>query len=512
VFLVGGRMSMWDVTDPRAPTTLRDLDVAGAPDGGEYLTSVVFSADGTRMAVLRERAGVVTVFDVATGRRRTTVRMPAGTASAAAISPDGRTIAVTNTTSGQGASGVQFADLASGKLTGRLDLPYDPLSVGSIAYVRGGRALALVEVTRPVNQDAGDRGAAQLQLWDVATRRPLGDPVPVDAAPIGLVASRDGSRLATTLNWRLDDPVDDLLPELADRRVLIDPRGPIDGDTVPAARPITVHDVLTFRTGIGMDFDAPFPQPLLDAMDELGISTAPPRPQLPPEPDEWMRRLGTLPLLHQPGERWLYHHSADVLGVLIARASGQTLEEFLRERVFEPLGMHDTGFVAADVRRLGSSYERDPSTGAPVVFDPPEGQWSTPPAFPSASGGLVSTVDDLHAFARMLLDHGRLPNGERLLSRAAVEAMTTNQLGGAGITPDGSEGWGFGVSVQLRRTGLGPAVGAYGWTGGLGSSWSNDPHHDLVGVILTTDAFSGAFPMPAVIRDFWTDVYVALDD
>ena len=314
---------------------------------------------------------------------------------------------------------------------------------------------------------------------------------------------------------RLDDPVDDLLPELADRRVLVDALGPIDGETVAAHRPITVHDVLTFRTGLGMDFGAPFPQPLMEAMDELGIGTAPPAPQVAPEPDEWMRQLGTLPLLQQPGERWLYHHSADILGVLIARASGQSLATFLATRVFAPLGMRDTAFAATDLARFGSSYQRDPETGAPVVFDAPDGQWATMPAFPSGGGGLVSTVDDLHAFGRMLLAQGRLPSGERMLSRAAVEAMTTDQLGvlsgASGTTPDGSQGWGFGVGVQLRRTGLGPTIGTYGWTGGLGSSWANDPNHDVVGVVLTTDAFADAFPLPAVIQDFWTDVYAALE-
>jgi CubicO group peptidase (beta-lactamase class C family) len=298
---------------------------------------------------------------------------------------------------------------------------------------------------------------------------------------------------------------------------LVDSHGPIDGETVAADRPITVHDVLTFRTGIGMDFDAPFPQPLLDAIDGLGIATAPPAPQVAPEPDEWIRRLGTLPLLHQPGARWTYHYSADILGVLIARAAGRPFEVVLRERVLDPLGMSDTAFAATDIARLGSSYERDPGTGAPVVFDPPDGQWVTPPAFPSAGGGLVSSVDDLHAFGRMLLARGRLPDGGYLVSPAAVEVMTTDQLcvpagRPGGVTPDGSQGWGFGLGVQLRRTGLGPTVGAYGWTGGLGSSWANDPNHDVVGIVLTTDAFAGAFPMPAVIRDFWTDVYSALDD
>lgn len=314
---------------------------------------------------------------------------------------------------------------------------------------------------------------------------------------------------------RLDDPVDELLPELADRRVLADPRGPIDGDTIPANRPITVRDVLTFRLGLGMDFEAPRPQPLLQAMGERGMGAGPPQPQGPPEPDEWMRRLSTLPLLHQPGERWLYNTGADVLGVLIARAAGRPLDEVLRERVLDPLGMVDTGFSTSEPERLGSCYTRDPATGELTVYDAPDGQWAKPPAFPSGAAGLVSTIDDMHAFGRMLLSGGRLPDGSRLLSRPSVEAMTTDHLGvdrGApGPTPDGSQGWGFGVGVQVRRNGL-PAVGSYGWAGGLGSAWGNDPAERLVGVVLTTDMFTGPFPPPAVIQDVWTCTYAAIDD
>jgi CubicO group peptidase (beta-lactamase class C family) len=315
---------------------------------------------------------------------------------------------------------------------------------------------------------------------------------------------------------RLEDPVDDLLPELADRRVLIDPRGPIDGDTVPADRPITVEDVLTFRLGLGMDFSAPWPQPLLETMSELGLGAGPPEPQGPPEPDEWMRRLSTLPLLYQPGERWLYNTGADVLGVLIARASGQALDVFLQERMFEPLAMVDTGFATRHVDRLGTCYTTNPETREPAVHDAPQGQWARPPAFPSGGGGLVSTVDDYHAFARMLLSGGRLPGGSRLLSRASVEAMTADHLhvdpGGPSASPDGSQGWGYGVGVQLRRAGLTRPAGSYGWGGGMGSSWANDPERGLAGVLLTTDAFAGPFPPPAVIQDFWTCTYTALAD
>src|SRR3954451_19419946 len=160
---------------------------------------------------------------------------------------------------------------------------------------------------------------------------------------------------------RLDDPVDALLPELADRRVLVDARGPINGETVAAHRPITLHDVLTFRLGIGMDFAAPWPQPFLEALGELELGAGPPEPQVPPPPDEWMRRLSTLPLLYQPGERWLYNSGADVLGVLIARAAGRPPDESLRARVFEPLGMDATSFSVTDVDRLGTCYGTTPT-------------------------------------------------------------------------------------------------------------------------------------------------------
>ncbi len=304
----------------------------------------------------------------------------------------------------------------------------------------------------------------------VAGQLTRGEPVPVGRDSIFRISSMTKPIVALAAlilveeyRLRLDDPVDELLPELADRRVLVDPRGPIDGETVAAQRPITLHDVLTFRLGIGMDFAAPWPQPFLDALAELELGAGAPEPQVPPPPDEWMRRLSTLPLLYQPGERWLYNNGADVLGVLIARAAGQPLDVVLRDRVFEPLGMVDTAFsIADDIHRFGTCYATDAS-GARFVFDPPDGQWSTPPAFPSGAAGLVSTVDDLHSFGRMLLSDGRLPNGSRLLSRASIDAMTTDQIdvtsGAPGPLPDGSQGWGYGVGVQVRRTGLGPSSG-----------------------------------------------------
>jgi CubicO group peptidase (beta-lactamase class C family) len=313
---------------------------------------------------------------------------------------------------------------------------------------------------------------------------------------------------------RLDDPVYELLPELAGRRVLARPEGPL-AETVPAERPVTVRDLLTFTFGLGLVFGEPTPVGLeLEALAQ-GF----PRPALPPAPEEWMARIGALPLLYHPGERWLYNTGSDVLGVLIARASGQPFAEFLAERVFGPLGMSDTGFSvpAADLGRLPAGLMTEPGTGQTVTFDEPNGQWSSPPAFPSGAGGLVSTIDDFACFATMLRGFG-VYRGSRVLSRASVSLMTADQLTPAvkavsGLLPGTFDdmGWGFGVSVVTRRTGLAKSVGSYGWDGGLGTSWFNDPAEDLTVILMTQRAFNS--PRPGVIfTDFWTSAYQALDD
>ncbi|MDP1911045.1 MAG: serine hydrolase domain-containing protein, partial [Hyphomicrobium sp.] len=154
---------------------------------------------------------------------------------------------------------------------------------------------------------------------------------------------------------RLDEPVDRLLPELAGRRVLKSLEGPLD-DTVPAHRPISVRDLLTFRSGHGAVMVWPAKYPIQKAAEAAGVAPGP--DLLDISPDEFMKRLGSLPLIHQPGERWLYHTGSDVLGVLIARASGQAFGTFLEERLFGPLGMKDTGFQvpAGKLDRLASAY------------------------------------------------------------------------------------------------------------------------------------------------------------
>ncbi|MFL5700553.1 MAG: serine hydrolase domain-containing protein [Ktedonobacteraceae bacterium] len=318
---------------------------------------------------------------------------------------------------------------------------------------------------------------------------------------------------------RLDEPVDRWLPELAERKVLKRIDGPLD-DTVPANRPITTRDLLTFRMGFGQMMAPPDAYPILKAASEQQIGMGPPSPSMLPAPDEWMRRLGRLPLMHQPGEKWMYNTGSDVLGVLIARVSGQPLETFFQERIFEPLGMKDTGFSVpmASLDRLATSYWTDPETGKLAVYDEAEGgQWSRPPAFPSGAGGLVSTIDDYLAFGQMMLSQGKHGN-ERILSRLSVETMTTDQLtpeqkAVSGLVPgyfDG-HGWGFGVSVVTRRDDVAAVPGRYGWDGGMGTSWYSDPREEMVTILMSQRAWTSPSP-PNVCLDFWTSAYQAIDD
>ncbi len=315
---------------------------------------------------------------------------------------------------------------------------------------------------------------------------------------------------------RLDEPVDRWLPELAERKVLKRLDGPLD-DTVPAHRPITLRDLLTFRSGYGLIF-APDPYPIQKAMNELHLGFEP-DPATPPTPDEWLSRLGTLPLMHQPGEKWLYNTGSDVLGVLIARASGQPLETFFRQRLFEPLGMQDTGFSvpANKLDRLATGYWTNIESGALDLFDEAgDSKWSRPPAFPSGASGLVSTVDDYLAFGQMMLNQGK-HGSVRILSRPSVETMTTDQLtpeqkAVSGFFPGywDSRGWGFGISIVTRRDDVAGSVGRFGWDGGLGTSWSSDPKEEMVAILMTQRA---AFPLSSgIYLDFWTSAYQAIDD
>ncbi|WP_109474187.1 serine hydrolase domain-containing protein [Ornithinimicrobium cavernae] len=307
----------------------------------------------------------------------------------------------------------------------------------------------------------------------------------------------------------LDQPVDDLLPELAGPRVLLRPDGPVE-ETETARRPITVEDVLTFRLGHGLDFTAlGRPNPLEDRLAQLGLAMGPPAPREHLPPDEWLARLGSVPLRHQPGERWLYNTGSEVLGVLVSRAAGVSFGDWVRQRVLDPLGMPDTGFSVpvASIPRFGACFTAGaPDAGHVGVYDPVEGQWSSPPPFEGGDGGLVSTVGDFLSFAVMLRDGGA-GRDTRVLSERTVAAMTTNrlterQLRAGGPSPDGRTGWGLGVGVALGPPSAG-VVGSYGWDGGLGSSWRNDTERGLSAVLLTNQMWAAPVP-PAVCETFWS--------
>jgi CubicO group peptidase (beta-lactamase class C family) len=251
------------------------------------------------------------------------------------------------------------------------------------------------------------------------------------------------------------------------------------------------------------------------AASELEIMPGPPNPQRLPAPDEWMRRLGSLPLMAQPGERWMDPTGFSVLGVLFARAANQPLEQFLRERIFDPLGMNDTRFSvpAARLDRLASSYVAGPETGALTLYDGVDASlWGRPPSFPDAEGGLVSTVDDYLALGRMMVNNGQ-HGSERILSRASVELMRTGQITseqrvGSEFFLEDNRDWGFGVSIITRRDDVASAPGRFGWDGGLGTSWYADPREEMTAILMTQ---SLGFPS-RIDRDFWTLVYAARGD
>ena len=312
---------------------------------------------------------------------------------------------------------------------------------------------------------------------------------PIIAAAVMMLV--DDGRIA------LEDPVERWLPELASRIVVRTPASPVD-DVVPAVRPITVLDLLTSRAGYGWasDFSLPAVELLFDVPSEV---------QSRPDADEWLAHLSRIPLLYQPGEAWLYDTCSDLQGVLIERASGRTLPEFFAERLFEPLGMVDTDFeVPAGKRdRLTSSYR--PSESGLELVDPPDGELSHLPAFPAGSGGLASTVDDWHRFARLLLGAGTL-DGRRLLSPESVRQMTTNHLTDAqrevGALFLEGQGWGFGGSVDDQPIDPWNVPGRYGWLGGTGTTAHIVPSTGTVAILLTQVAL-GDPVAPAIMREFW---------
>ena len=284
----------------------------------------------------------------------------------------------------------------------------------------------------------------------------------------------------------LGDPIARWVPELADPRVLRDATGPID-DTEPARRAITLEDLLTHRSGIAYApfSEGPIKQAYEDALGDPGMNAL--------SVDQWLAALGTLPLAFQPGERFHYGHSSDVLGFLIGRIEGKPFREVLRERILGPLGMADTDFWLPPGQRgrLASLYAYDEGAGRLVKVEPE--MYDAPPAYTPGGGGLISSAPDYHRFARMLLGEGEL-DGVRLLRPETVRLMRTNRLTDtqrripfAGMPLWRKSGFGLGLSIAedlVDNPYSCGAAGAVTWPGIFGTWWQADPTNDLVMIYL----------------------------
>jgi CubicO group peptidase (beta-lactamase class C family) len=334
------------------------------------------------------------------------------------------------------------------------------------------------------------------------------------AKPITAVAAMI---LVEECKLRLDESIEAWLPELANRRVLRALSSQPD-DTVSARRAITVRDLLTFRMGFGSVMAMPDTYPIQRLIREYRIGgDGPPLPTEALGTEKWLQNLASLPWMAHPGERWLYHVSADVLGVLIARASGQSLGSFMRERIFDPLGMKDTAFhvPSEKIERLPSCYSVNPATRSLDLYDgATNSAWRPEPPFESGGGGLVSTIDDYFAFSRMMLNRGR-HGREQLLSRATVELMTKDQLtpeqrAGCEIFFGAYRSWGFGMAVEIQRNEIFRTPGRYGWDGGFGTTAYTDPAEGMIGILFTQRMMESPEP-PKVFNDFWTLAYGAME-
>jgi CubicO group peptidase (beta-lactamase class C family) len=339
------------------------------------------------------------------------------------------------------------------------------LLAGAVTMVwRGGELLQINEIGyRDV--DAG-LPMGQDTLFRIAS---MTKPVTV-AAALSLV---DDGKLV------LHDPVARWLPELADVRVLDDPRGPLDR-THPARRPILVEDLLTHTSGLAYSFSVS--GPLAQAYLRLPFDQG---------SDTWAAELGALPLVHQPGDRVTYSHATDVLGVIVARADDKPFHQVLDERILGPAGMSDTGFfVSMEARKRAATMYRLDAEGQLChdVMGPPHVK---PPTFCNAGGGLWSTAGDYLRFARMLLGDGAV-DGVRVLSPESVHHMRTDRLTDEHKRHNflGAPYWvgrGFGLNLSLVTDPaksaplFGPGgLGTFSWPGAYGTWWQADPSADLI--------------------------------
>jgi CubicO group peptidase (beta-lactamase class C family) len=276
----------------------------------------------------------------------------------------------------------------------------------------------------------------------------------------------------------LEDPVDTWLPELASPRVLVRPDGPLD-ETVAAERPITINHLLTLTHGLGVIFDE---TPLSTSMYNAGVAAGAIPPQL--TADEYLARVGELPLLHQPGDRWMYNMGCDILSALLPRIAGESLLSLLRKRVFAPAGMTATSFTGSHLptEYIGADHGL-------VEYEEMVGVYEREPPFASLAGGLVSTVPDYLRFLSALAD-GRLVRDD-LRAAMTSDRLTPAQREGTELLLGPGTSWGWETGVVTSGTRPGASAGSYGWTGGTGTSAFVDPAHDLIGAVFTQRMMAG---------------------
>lgn len=370
----------------------------------------------------------------------------------------------------------------AGKIAGTLTLV---ARRGQIAYLEP-RGHLEIERRRPVTADS---------VWRIySMTKPI--------TSVGLMMLYEEGR------FQLDDPVHRFVPSWQNLRVFVGGNYPTF-KTAPAERPMTIRDLLSHTSGLTYGF---MERTNVDAAyRKLGVAD---QTRSGYTVQDMVETLAELPLEFSPGTRWNYSVSTDVIGHLIEVISGQRLDAYLRERILDPLGMRDTGFVLEDeqVARFAANYERQ-GDGSLKMIDNPEQSNYRKRSFFSGGGGLLSTAPDYFRFASMLQNMGEL-NGVRLLGRKTVELMTMNHLPGGQDLTDLAQagmftetayagvgfGLGFSVAQSPARAQILGSAGEFAWGGAASTAFWIDPAEDLIVIFMTQLMPSSSYPLRRELR------------
>jgi CubicO group peptidase (beta-lactamase class C family) len=324
----------------------------------------------------------------------------------------------------------------------------------------------------------------------------------------------------------LDEPVHKYIPEWKNLGVFLAGTGPFL--TRPPTRPMQIVDLLRHTSGLTYGFqqrsnvDAAYRAAKIGEVEKAGTLQT------------MIEDLAKIPLEFSPGEAWNYSVATDVIGYLVGLISGKPFEQFLKERILDPLGMNDTGFyVPADkAHRFAACYSADPQGGTTfhatdrkssltLQDDPAKSSFLTPPSFISGGGGLCSTAADYLTFCRALLNRGEL-GGVRLLGPKTLALMTSNHLPGGRDLPEMSRslfseaayngigfGLGFSVTMDPAKTLIPGSAGEYAWGGAATTSFWIDPAEELIAIFMTQVLPSSAYPLRRELR---TMIYAAITD